>query len=255
MGAVVALGATMPACRRDDRAPSKPAGSWSLPNVCVTIPVELPSPEPAPEPSASQAAPPRRPSLALPPEAWLAAEAAAAWSGMRDRPRGESLRALRAVEESDPSPDSGPVAASTTTAAAAPSPDAGAEDTASPPEEPVALEEDARASEDAKDRARQALARQRIAALYGGGEGYTGVGAGAWGHTGVGGGDGFTGIGGGQGFTGFGAGAGFTGTGGSREGLVGEPVGPNATENPARPPTIILLPMFAHPWGFAYPMF
>ncbi|MBI5534545.1 MAG: hypothetical protein HY898_17600 [Deltaproteobacteria bacterium] len=151
-----------------------------------------------------------RPTSAASAEQWLNAQAAAAWSGARDRRRRAPAPPVATpapqVAKTAPAADQGqPRQGEREGADAALSEATRAEADA---RRQKANAERARALEDAKNRAEQAERREailrRIAAIWGAGPGFTGVGAGAWTFTGIGAGTWtYTGVGAGSGFTGI----------------------------------------------------
>jgi hypothetical protein len=211
----------------------------------------------------------------LSPERWLAMQAAAAWSGQRDR-----LRTVASAVRRDPSPSSSVEAPSdgeepgsdegkvlpdetheeaSTAEVGTPVGDGATpaeSDEAEVGDEAVGPEEGTPSSGGDEE------LRRYVAATFGAGRGYTGVGAGDAGYTGMGAGAGFTGVGAGDGFTGVGAGPGFTGT------LASLPSGAAAssraipvalegagtgsaegTATPVRPtPIVVVWPVFVGPW-------
>lgn len=198
----------------------------------------------ADESSAEPRTPPPPAPRNLSPEEWLAAAAAAAWSGQRDRTWAQSHEAQSVASEEGPAEvDSGAAAPepSAIVATIQPSPSA----TAMQPTASAAATEPAASAAStpaapptASPPQRVAAARsydkpdvtERWAAFYGAGPGFTGVGAGA---------SGFTGIGaGGEGFTGFGA--------------TRLPDSPPAAGSEAPQPSVVVMPIVMYPWGMPY---
>jgi len=224
---------------------------------------------PAPEPVVGEESPPTTPAPAprvpamrrLSPERWLALQAAAAWSGKRDKPRPVVPLPSPSVAppEGDVSPsDTADLAETAEEPSATTTPASEAADQ----REEVAKDDEV-ASESTSssytDEEEEKALRIYEAATIGAGSGYTGVGAGDAGYTGIGAGAGFTGIGAGNGFTGMGAGPGFTGmyasvpsqaTTSTRSTQVSIGGAGSGVPTKARSQVVVLVwPVFIGPWG------
>ena len=209
------------------------------------------------------------------PERWLAMQAAAAWSGQRDRLRTVASAVRRGPAPSssvkepsdaeDPGADEGKALPDETQEEAS-TVEVGAPvgDDVTPAEsdegdvgdEAVGPEEGTSSSTD------DDALRSYVAAVFGSGRGYTGVGAGDAAYTGIGAGAGFTGVGAGDGFTGVGAGPGFTGmlaslpsgaaTSSSSIPVAREGAGNGSAEGAAAGPPmpiVVVWPVLVGPWG------
>jgi len=206
------------------------------------------------------------------PERWLAMQAAAAWSGQRDRLRTVASAVRRAPSPSssvkepsdaeDPGADEGKALPdetreeASTVQVGAPAGDGVTPAESDEGDEAVGPEEGTSSSTD------DDALRRYVAAVFGSGRGYTGVGAGDAAYTGIGAGAGFTGVGAGDGFTGIGAGPGFTGmlaslpsgaaTSSSSIPVAREGAGNSSAEAAAAGPPmpiVVVWPVLVGPWG------
>lgn len=254
-------------CKRGEqrRENASDSSSTEAVNADIDRVPEQEPPVPEPELVVGEQPPAIPPVRWMSPERWLALQSAAAWSGKRDKPR--PVVALPSPSEEPPEGEVSDTAELATETAEVPSATTSpsSDEVAAVESEDVAKEDEvaseSTSSSKAAEEEEKAL-RIYEAALVGAGPGYTGMGAGDAGYTGIGAGAGFTGFGAGNGFTGMGAGPGFTGmfasipseatasTRSTQLSLGGAESAQGATTKATAPmPIVVVWPVFIGPWG------
>jgi hypothetical protein len=204
LGAVVAV--CLPGCGK-----SRPAESAKTDRRATAMPrEETPRPKEVPSPPVAAMSSSAEPGVPF--EAWLkdlrqaaSRSSTAAPPAAAPTESGE-LFEIWVRELMQASPRTATAPAPSPEPAASPAPTASAAPVSQPVAAPMATPPPARENGEAARRAASDdAARKRfqmLALVYGAGQGFTGVGAGAWGYTGAGAGDGYTGAGAGDGYTG-----------------------------------------------------